>query len=153
MLEKNFFRIFKRPRKPELTAQYAQLSPKAQRLLELLRERARNNEVQISQSELAQLTGWHRTTVWRHLQEAQDAGVISWERRRRAVNTYRLLDVATVRHQASQGHSRPPPAERPSQGVKMPPGGIPGREEELAEIERLASKGANTLILGLRGNG
>jgi len=157
-LEKNFFRIFKRPRKPELTAQYAQLSPKAQRLLELLRERAKDGVVQISYSELMKLTGWSRDTVWRYLREAQGMGVIQEERGGFGQpNIYYFQESDFGRLLSSQGHSRPPPAKRAENAPEIPPGSIPvpvaGREEELAEIERLASKGANTLILGFDGMG
>ena len=162
--KKNFFGILKRHRKPEPLAQYTQLSPKARLILELLRERARGNEVQISQSELAKLTGWHRNTIAAYLREARAVGVLTWQRRPNRSNIYRLLVAQTDVHPASQGHSRPPPLYEPTESRQMPPRGmveeigsldeaLPGREEELAEVERLAAKGANTLILGFDGMG
>jgi len=171
-MEKNFFAIMRRGNSELTPPEFPQLSPKAERLMQLLWERARGGVVEISQVELSKLTGWHRATVWRYLQEARDAGVITWERRRRDVNLYRFLDVAIVRHQASHKRFLPWPLRRRSEKLRKPSdlpsprhvhvnlegdsangGPPPGRELELAEVERLAAKGANTLILGWEGYG
>lgn len=102
------------------------LSPKAQRLAEVLLARAHQGQCVISQAELCRLTGWDRTTVWRYLNELRKQGIIDWERQKRAPNRYRFLDVNCLQ-QAD-------PALHP-------------------ELAGLVARGHNVLILGPEGSG
>jgi hypothetical protein len=51
-----------------------QLSPKAQRLMEILKAHARGGEVEISYRELMSETGWSRVTISR----CSEGGTRSW---------------------------------------------------------------------------
>lgn len=119
----------------EVSERFPQLSPKARQLLEILRSRARGGKVEISQAQLAELTGWHRDTVWRYLREARSAGVLAWERRPNRVNLYRLTDVGIVRQPASQEPFHD------------------GREEDVLRVWNLSRKGGHTLITARGGMG
>jgi hypothetical protein len=138
--------------------------------MEILKAHARGGEVEISYRELMSETGWSRATIWRCLREAQAAGVIKERRRARQPSIYRLHEVQIGELHASQGPSRSSPdvtanweAENTltgyaGQGMLQPTGEtgdgtLLGREETLAEVERLTAKGANTLILGFEGYG
>ncbi len=80
------------------------LSPKAQRLAEILLARSRAGTCVVSQYELCRLTGWSRVTVWRYLTELREKGLIRWDRRKRLPNVYRfadrLIDAKAAEHEA-----------------------------------------------------
>lgn len=102
------------------------LSPKAQRLAEILLSRARQGQCVISQAELCRVTGWDRTTVWRYLKELRRRGIIDWERRKRLPNRYRFIDVNCLQQDHSPLHP---------------------------ELAGLVARGQNVLILGPAGAG
>jgi DNA-binding Lrp family transcriptional regulator len=161
--QKIFFALLHLRRKHEPPITYAQLSPKARRLMEILKAHARGGEVEISYQELMSETGWSKETIWRYLREARSAGVIAGVKRLHRPNTYRLLAVRSAELLASQGPSRSYPdvaanreAGEGDHTLSQYPsrdGTLLGREETLAEVERLTAKGANTLILGFEGYG
>ncbi len=104
------------------------LSPKAKVLAELLLAHARNYECSLSMQELSKLTGWHRATISRYLNELERAQLVVRRRRPQRPTVYQISDVAAWRRRL---HG----------------------EENVQDLHRIISAGGHVLILGPEGSG